>query len=148
MVFLTGEYDHQIDAKNRIRIPNKLKGSEERLYFAKGTGGCIFVLYEKEMNDKLEILREVRMTDLSKQRGLRSFTNSIKLVEVDQQGRFVIPPELIRFAKISKDVKICGTGARIEVWAKEVYEAYMSGKEMTDQAIVDYDRVMYELGLI
>ena len=148
MTFLTGEYDHQIDAKNRIRIPSKLKGSEERLYFAQGTCGCIFVLYEKEMNEKLEILREVRMTDLSKQRGLRSFTNSIKLVEVDQQGRFVIPPELIRFAKISKDVKICGSGARIEVWAKEVYEAYMSGKEITDQAIVDYDNVMYELGLI
>ena len=148
MVFLTGEYDHQIDAKNRIRIPTKLKGSEERLYFAKGTGGCIFVLYEKEMTEKLEILGVVRMTDLARQRGLRIFTNSIKLVEMDQQGRFVIPPELIKFARIVKDVKICGTGSRIEVWAKERYESYMAGKEITDQDIIDYDNVMYELGLI
>ena len=148
MVFLTGEYDHQIDAKNRIRIPGKLRGSEERLYFAKGTGGCIFVLYEKEMNEKLEILREVKMTDQNKQRGLRKFAHSIKLIEMDQQGRFVIPPELVNYAKIVKDVKICGTGAWIEVWAKDVYEAYMSGKQITDEEIIDYDNVMSELGLI
>ena len=148
MVFLTGEYDHQIDAKNRIRIPTKLRGSEERLYFAKGTGGCIFVMFEKEMNDKLEVLRQVRIADLNKQRGLRQFTNSIKLVDMDQQGRFVIPPELVDFAKISKDVKICGSGIRIEVWAKERYEAYMSGEESTDEAIVGYDKYMSDLEII
>ena len=148
MVILTGEYDHQIDAKNRIRIPTKLRGSEERLYFAKGTGGCIFVLYEKEMNDKLAVLRGVRIADLNKQRGLRQFTNSIKLVDMDQQGRFVIPPELVNFAKISKDVKICGTGDRIEVWDKDRYEAYMSGVESTDQEIIGYDKYMSDLEII
>lgn len=148
MFFLTGEYDHQIDAKNRIRIPTKLRGSEERLYFSKGTGGCIFVLYENEMNENLSKLREVKMTDLSKQRGLRSFTNSIKLVEMDQQGRFVIPPELINFAKINKDIKICGSGSRIEVWSKERYDAYMSGVEIDDEEVVRFDKVMSELGTI
>ena len=149
MFFLTGEYDHQIDAKNRIRIPTKLRGTEEKLYFCKGTGGCVFVHYVKEMDDKLEKLNEgVKMTDLARQRGLRQFTHSIKLVEMDQQGRFVIPPELIAFAKISKDIKICGSGSRIEVWSKDRYEAYMSGAEIEEKEVVDYDRVMSELGII
>ena len=149
IAFLTGEYDHQIDAKNRIRIPTKLRGNEDRLYFAKGTGGCIFALYEKEMDENLAKLNEgVKITDINKQRGLRQFTNSIKMVEADQQGRFIIPSELVKFAKIKKDIKICGTGARIEVWAKEMYEDYMAGNETTDQDIVNYDRVMSELGII
>ena len=149
MAFLTGEYDHQIDAKNRIRIPTKLKGTEEKLYFSKGTCGCIFVHYVKEMDDKLEKLHEgVLMTDLSRQRGLRVFTHSIKLVEMDQQGRFVIPPELVAFAKIGKDVKICGSGSRIEVWSKERYDAYMSGVEIDDEEVVRFDKVMGELGTI
>ena len=149
MFFLTGEYDHQIDAKNRIRIPTKLRGTEEKLYFSKGTGGCIFVHYVNEMDANLEKLSEgVKMTDLGKQRGLRQFTHSIKLVEMDQQGRFVIPPELISFAKIRKDVKICGSGARIEVWDADRYEAYMSGAEIDDKEVVDFDKVMSELGII
>ena len=146
--YLTGEFDHQIDAKNRIRIPTRLRGGEEKLYFAKGTGGCIFVLYEKEMNEKLEVLKEVKMSDHNKQRGLRQFTNSIKLVEADQQGRFIVPQELVSFARIEKEIKICGTGARIEVWAKDRYEAYMSGEDPTDQEIVGYDRFMSALEII
>ena len=149
MFFLTGEYDHQIDAKNRIRIPTKLRGTEEKLYFSKGTGGCIFVHYVNEMDDKLAKLHEgVKMTDIGRQRGLRKFTHSIKLVEMDQQGRFVIPPELVNFAKINKDVKICGSGSRIEVWDTDRYEAYMSGAEIDDKEVVDFDKVMSELGII
>ena len=148
MFFLTGEYDHQIDAKNRIRIPTKLRGSEERLYFSKGTGGCIFVFYENEMNEYLAKLKEVKITDIDKQRGLRTFTHSIKLVDMDQQGRFVIPPELVRYGKISKDVKICGSNDRIEVWDKDRYSAYMSGEPIIDQEIIDFDNVMRELAVI
>ena len=37
MFYLTGEYAHQMDTKNRIRIPNKLKGDEKGLYLYNGT---------------------------------------------------------------------------------------------------------------
>ncbi len=148
MFYLTGEYDHQIDAKNRIRIPTKLKGNEDRLYFAKGTSGSIFVFYENEMDENLEKLRQVRITDIPRQKGLRAFTNSIKPVEMDQQGRFVIPPELVSYAKIKKDVKICGSGSRIEIWAKEMYEDYMAGVECKDAEIISYDEIISSLGII
>lgn len=124
MFYLTGEYDHQIDAKNRIRIPAKLKGKEEKLYFAKGTDHCIFVFYEETMHEELVKLSAVKMTDNDRQKGMRLFLKSIKLVELDPQGRLVIPPELIAHARITKDIKICGAGERIEIWSKEVYDEY------------------------
>ncbi len=128
MFFLTGEYDHQIDAKNRIRIPSKLKGNEDRLYFSKGTNGCIFVFYDAAIKEKLEKLEtDIKISDVEKQKGLRAFTKSLKLVEMDPQGRLVIPPELINYGKIRKDIKICGTGSRIEIWSKEVYDEYFAG---------------------
>ena len=126
MFFLTGEYDHQIDAKNRIRIPAKLKGSEDKLYFSKGTNNCIFVFYEAAVKEKLEKIEEMKISEVEKQKGLRAFMYSLKLVELDPQGRLVIPPELKAFAKIKKDIKICGSGSRIEIWAKEVYDEYFS----------------------
>lgn len=129
MYFLTGEYDHQVDAKNRIRIPNKLRGNEDKLYFAKGTNGCLFVFYEKAVQEKLAALEEIKISDAEKQRGLRAFTKSLRLVETDTQGRLTIPPELKSYAKINKDIKICGVGARIEIWAIEVYNEYFAGND-------------------
>ena len=126
MYFLTGEYDHQVDAKNRIRIPAKLKGKEEKLYFSKGTNGCIFVFYDAAIKEILSKLEEIKMTDVQRQKGMRTFTKSLKLVEMDPQGRLVIPPELKNYAKIQKDIKICGAGSRIEIWSKEVYDEYFA----------------------
>ena len=126
MFFLTGEYDHQIDAKNRIRIPAKLKGNEDKLYFSKGTNGCIFVFYEAAIREKLEKIEEIKIADADKQKGARAFTKSLRLVELDTQGRLVVPPELKAFAKIKKDIKICGAGSRIEIWSKEVYDEYFN----------------------
>lgn len=138
MFFLTGEYDHQIDAKNRIRIPAKLKGNEEKLYFSKGTDGCIFVFYEAAVREKLEKLEEIKIADKDKQKGMRTFIKSLKLVEVDNQGRLVIPSELIKFAKINKDIKICGAGSRIEIWAKEVFDEYYADDDESYDENIGY----------
>jgi MraZ protein len=133
MYFLTGEYDHQVDAKNRIRIPVKLKGNEDKLYFSKGTNGCLFVFYEAAIREKLAALEEIKISDEQRQKGMRAFTKSLQLVEMDGQGRLTIPPELKKYAKIDKDIKICGAGSRIEIWALEVYnEYYADGDENFD----------------
>lgn len=134
MYFLTGEYDHQIDAKNRIRIPSKLKGKEISLYFSKGTNGCIFVFYEEAMKEKIaEVEEKIKLADDEKQKGARKFLKSITLIEPDNQGRFVLPIYLKKHARITKDVKICGMGSRIEVWSKEVYDEYFGDDEKFDE---------------
>lgn len=140
-MILTGKYEHQIDAKNRIRIPSKLRGTEEKLYFSKGTDGCIFVLFEDFVEEKVEILKSVKMSDKDGQRGVRAFTNSLTLVEADTQGRLVIPSELIAHAHIKKDIIICGSGSRIEIWAKEVYENYLAESQSYDEDISFLDMI-------
>ena len=129
MSFLTGEYDHQIDAKNRIRIPGKLRGKEEQLFFTKGTDGCIFAFYKSVIEEKLAKLEAMKMNDSNPRKGLRSFSYSIKPVDIDQNGRLVIPQELVKYANIVKDVKVCGAVSRIEIWAKEVYDKYFEHED-------------------
>ena len=140
-MLLTGKYEHQIDAKNRIRIPTKLKGNDDKVYFSKGTDGCIFVLFEDYVQEKVAILNNVRINDRDGQRGVRAFTNSLTPVEADTQGRLVIPSELITYANIKKDVTICGSGSRIEVWAKEVYEKYVAESQGFDEDISYLDMI-------
>ncbi len=130
MFFLTGEYNHQLDAKNRIRIPARLRkemgGEDKKYYFTKGTDGCIFIFPEEVAKEQLAKINAERMSDAEKRRGIRSFTKSFVLAEEDTQGRVSLPANLREFAHIKKDVVFCGVGNRAELWAKEVYDEYFA----------------------
>lgn len=130
MFYLTGEYTHQMDTKNRIRIPNKLKGEERCLYFSKGTNNCLFVYYEEGFKQLIaQVEEKIKMGDYDGQKALRVFAKSFVPVEGDAQGRMILPQKLKEFAKIDKDIVICGAGSRIEIWAKEVYDKYFENED-------------------
>jgi MraZ protein len=142
MPMLTGEYFHQLDAKNRIRIPSKLKKElGEEYYFAKGTNGCIAVFPKEKAESILNQLQETKLADLEQQKGLRSFAKSFVAGEEDNQGRVVLNPVLKDFAKIKKDIVICGAISRVEIWAKEVYDEYFSDEKE------DYDSLFARLDI-
>ena len=127
MFFLTGEYNHQLDAKNRIRIPSKMKKElGEKYYFAKGTDRCLFVFPEEIAREQFAKIEEVKISDAEKRRGIRAFTKSFVLAEEDNQGRVVLPANLREFAGIKKDIVFCGVGNRAEIWAKEVFDEYFA----------------------
>lgn len=142
MFYLTGEYNHQMDTKNRIRIPNKLKGEEKGLYFSKGTNNCLFVYYEEAFKELIQKIEEkIKMTDTDGQLALRVFAKSFTYVEGDQQGRMILPTKLKEYAKIDKDLVICGAGSHIEIWAKEVHDKYFENED------VDFDELFKKLDI-
>ncbi len=53
---------------------------------------------------------------------IRRFTAGVKVVEVDNAGRLLIPKDLIGFSGITKDVVLASAVNIIEVWDKEKYE--------------------------
>ena len=123
---LIGEYKHQLDEKNRIRIPAKLKSGLGSNYIAmKGTNGCIFVFSQEEMQNMLDAkLRDLPLGDLKAQKSIRALFSSGYEVEEDAQGRFVLPIYLKEFANITKNVVSVGVGNRVEIWSEEVWNAY------------------------
>ncbi len=130
MVYLTGEYFHQMDTKNRIRIPNKLKGEENKLRFAKGPNNCIYVYYEEAFQDLIRKIQEnTKQGDEKQRKATRVFEKSVYVVDGDGQGRMILPPNLKIHAKIDREIVICGAGSHIEIWAKEVYDEYFSDED-------------------
>ena len=142
MFYLTGEYNHQMDTKNRIRIPNKLKGEEKGLYFFFFFNNCLFVYYEEAFKELIQKIEEkIKMTDTDGQLALRVFAKSFTYVEGDQQGRMILPTKLKEYAKIDKDLVICGAGSHIEIWAKEVHDKYFENED------VDFDELFKKLDI-
>ena len=129
-----GIYEHQLDDKNRLRIPAKFKsGLGESYSFARGMNGCIYVFPE----ETLEELSEERLGESSKASLL--FFSSIFPAEEDGQGRVVLPARLRAMAGIKKDVVTIGRGKRLEIWSAEKYNAYIDD--------VDYDEEFKKLGI-
>lgn len=58
---------------------------------------------------------------------IRKFTAGVKTVEVDTNGRLLIPKDLIGFAGIGKEIVLSSAIDIIEIWDKENYESAING---------------------
>ena len=131
---LIGQYQHNIDAKNRVIVPAKFREDlGERFYVTKGLDGCLFVLSEegwKRLQDKIGAM------PMSKARQLqRFFFSGAAEVEPDKQGRILIPQPLRDYASIEKDVTFIGTGDRAEIWSTECWTQF--NDNLTEDSIVE-----------
>jgi MraZ protein len=65
-------------------------------------------------------------------------------VELDKQGRILIPPVLREYARIEKEVVIIGVSNRAEIWSASEWEAYSKEAEDSYEEIAEN---MVELGI-
>ena len=131
-----GEYNHTIDAKSRLIIPSKFReilGDE--FVVTKGLDGCLFVFDNTEwtaFEEKLQKLPSLTNPDVRK--FVRFFMAGAITVEVDKQGRILIPTGLKDFAALEKDAVLIGVGSRVEIWSKERWDGTASYEDMDEIA--------------
>lgn len=61
---------------------------------------------------------------------IRRFTAGVKVVEIDNLGRLLIPKDLVAFGNISKDLVLSSAVNIVEIWDKDLYEKSISGDDM------------------
>lgn len=143
MHMFMGEYNHTIDAKGRLIIPAKFRevlGDE--FVVTKGMDGCLFVFDNSEWQAFAEKLRSLPMIDKEVRQFTRFFLAGAASVEVDKQGRILLPSVLRDFAGITKDTVLIGVGSRIEIWSKDRWEGTVTYQDMDEISIH-----MVELGI-
>lgn len=130
MAFFTSEFECKLDAKGRLVLPARIKSnlpesSANELVLRMGfePGLIVYPMPEyKKIHNKISALSEFN----PEQRMLkRNFFRSIAQVELDSNGRFLIPKGMLQFAKIEKDAMVVGMGNTIEIWNPEVYQNYL-----------------------
>ena len=138
------EYNHTIDAKGRLSIPTKFRDSlGQEFVISKGMDGCLFVYANEDWIAFEQKLRELPKFTVKQTRTFsRYFLAGAAQVELDKQGRILVPPHLREFAGLEKDVVLVGVGDRVEIWSKENWEAANEAVDMDDIAAA-----MEELGL-
>lgn len=139
----SGEQAHQLDAKNRIRIPAKFKSEiTEKMVFCKGTTPCIFVLPKSEFEKMAEKFSSVSLFDAEMQESLSFFMSSFEEVDEDNQGRILIPPALREYAGIDKNVITVGVFNRLEIWSEEFRKEAAKRKSYAERMKDLHERTM------
>ena len=120
-----GEYDHTLDGKNRLSIPRKFRetidssGEQKGFYITRGLDECLFVFAASQWESVVAGIRNKPFTDAVTRRFQRLFFSNAAFVEIDNQGRVLVPENLKRAAGLSKNVTVVGIYDRIEVWDRE-----------------------------
>ena len=109
---------------------------------SKGMDGCLYVYANEDWNAFEQKLTSLPLTNKPARQFARFFLAGAASVEVDKQGRILVPGNLREFAKLDKDVVLVGVGSRIEIWSKDQYDNISDDVDMEG-----ITQAMEELGL-
>ena len=117
----SGEYEYKIDSKGRVSIPPKF-----RIQFAngivlnKGVDGCIDAYPLPSWNEATNQFQSLPIVRNEKSRRMsRILFSSAFNLELDEQGRIMLPPALRQHAAIKDTLVITGVSNYLEIWSKE-----------------------------
>lgn len=140
-----GEYQHSLDPKGRITIPAKFRDELGMKFVAtKGLDNCIFLYQMEEWNRIEEKLHALPFTRADVRSFARFFFAGAAELDIDKQGRVLLPNSLREYAGIDKDLIIIGVGSRVEIWAHQKWTNY------TETAAASYESLaesLVDLGL-
>ncbi|KPN97346.1 division/cell wall cluster transcriptional repressor MraZ [Lysinibacillus sp. ZYM-1] len=133
-----GEYQHSVDAKGRLIVPAKFREAlGETFVVTRGLDNCLFGYPMNEWRKLEEKLKDLPMTKKDTRAFARFFFSGATEVEIDKQGRINIPSTLMQHAHLVKECVVLGVSNRIEIWAKDAWEAYFSESEQSFNEIAE-----------
>ena len=128
MVNLIGTYECKVDAKGRLMVPSALKKQlvpvlKESFVLKRSVFQPCLELYPmEEWNVLMKEVNGLNRFIKSNNDFIRKFTAGVKVVEVDANGRLLIPKDLVAFAEIDKEIVLSAAINIIEIWDKNKYE--------------------------
>lgn len=87
---------------------------------------CLELYPMKEWQQLMEKVNKLNRFKKKNNDFIRRFTAGVKMVEVDINGRLLIPKDLIVFAGISKEIVVASAVNIVEIWDKDLYEQAIS----------------------
>ena len=140
-----GEYQHAVDEKGRIAVPAKFRADLRKgAVVTKGLDNCLFLYTRQEWKKLADRLAALPISKANPRAFARLMLAGAMDVEIDGQGRMLLPEYLRTFAGLSKQVVVTGLYNRLEIWDTQRWEAYKAGTESKSGDIAE---ALNELGV-
>lgn len=120
---LIGEFNSPLGDKNRVALPKKLRSElSEDLIITRGFERCLILLDSAHWTSLITEINRNPLLSLSVRDTKRFLLGGAFDLEIDKQGRFVIPEALMQYSRITSEIVFVAVGEWIEVWDKERWE--------------------------
>ena len=133
---IIGTYECKVDAKGRLLLPAPLKkqltASLQDGFVLKRSvfQPCLELYPMQEWNLMMAKINKLNRFVKKNNDFIRRFTAGVKVVEIDNLGRLLIPKDLTSFSTIFKDVVLASAVNIIEIWDKDLYEKSLDNSEI------------------
>ena len=142
---LLGEFKHNLDPKGRMAIPAKFRDKlTAGAIITRGIDDCLFVFANAEWEALAAKLVALPLAQANSRAFTRLMLAGASDVELDAQGRILIPDYLRKYAGLKKEVVVAGLYNRIEIWDEATWATYKTKTESSSEAIAEQ---LGELGI-
>jgi MraZ protein len=131
-MLFTGTYECSIDSKNRLSIPANIRANMDpevdgtRFYLVPGHRARVLNLYADKYFERNAGQMPLAIAPGQERADFRDvFFGLATLLDVDKQGRVVLPQRLLNFAHIGKQVTLSGSMDRLVLWNREPCDEFM-----------------------
>ena len=140
-----GEYQHQLDTKGRVAIPVKFRDQlSGGAIITRGLDKCLFLFGDKEWEALAQKLSALPLAKSNSRAFARLMLAGAMDVEIDSQGRILIPEYLRKYAGLKKQTVVAGLYNRVEIWDGELWRTYKAKTESSSDEIAEQ---LGELGI-
>jgi MraZ protein len=138
MMFI-GEYAHSLDQKGRVAIPAKCRPQlATGCVITRGLDGCLFIYSEEEWNKIAKKLSQLPLSQSDARAFARLMLAGAMQLDIDKQGRIVIPSYLREYASLKSNIIITGLANRLELWEESVWKNYKNSFEKDSADIAEH----------
>ncbi len=127
-----GRYYHTLETKGRLAIPKDFRSLlKSGGVITRGLDGCLF-LFPASSWKKLSVkLASLPLTNQAARNFIRLLVQQATTLELDSQGRTLLPDHLREQANLHKKIVIAGALTRIEIWDQATYHSHLEKLEQT-----------------
>lgn len=135
---LIGEYQTKVTDKNRLAVPAELRKTlGKQIVITKGYEGCLIITSAVAFEKFVKPLSEGPFFSRAVRDSTRFLVGSAYKITLDEQGRFVIPPPLKDYSKITNLTVFSGLGNWIELWDQKRWQKRISEVEINASDIAE-----------
>jgi MraZ protein len=140
---LIGKYSHNLDSKNRLIVPVKLRdGLGESFIVTKWLDGCLAAFTLDRWESMMSKLAAIPATKKEVRTYARMLSSNAQECSFDNLGRIQLNSFMIKTAKLKKTCMIIGAVDHVEIWAEDVWNAY---EEAADEQFEEVAESLTEL---
>ncbi len=130
MTFFTSEFESKLDSKGRLVLPARIKsqlpeGDSQELAIRRGFEQCLIIYPMVEFKKVFSKISGLNEFNEEYRKLQRNFLSGVVTVELDANGRFLIPKNMLTYAQIDKEAILVGMGNKVEVWNPTIYEKHL-----------------------